>query len=153
MRALKGKPDEESSGKARIKESVIIERFSAERASELRLLLLRDEIGRVVERMGESYEDLRCVGELLSDPGLAVGVIAADALKEAAGKGIDIGICVEALESALGDKYARRNAAGALARQYILSGQEEKAAGLMVSPEADIAEGAMEAVREIAARE
>jgi hypothetical protein len=134
----------------RIKESGIIEASPySVKMNELRLLLLRDEIDKVIERVESSREDLRCMAMLLEDPGAGVPVLAADALKIAALRGCDIGYCEEELEKALYDKYAKRNAAGALAVHYRSKGLEEKVDELVASPDTEIAEGARDALKEM----
>lgn len=114
--------------------------------NEIRLMLLRDEMEEVVERITLSRDDLRCLAMLLEDPGAGVPVLAADAFRLAAIRGQDIRECEGELLKALGDKYARRNAAGALAAHYRSIGQDSKADDLLGSPDMEISGGALEAL-------
>jgi hypothetical protein len=141
-----------SSEKPRIKESVIIEKspYSEEKLSEMRMLLLRDEIDTVISMIGSSGRDLRYMAMLLEDEGMGVPVIAADVLKEACVRGIDISCCEEALKKALLDKYAKRNAAGALMALYLSNGDNLEASSLAGSGDPEISRAAMDVIREAA---
>lgn len=88
----------------------------------MRLLMLRDQITDLVGIMREHREAVVIVGGLLKDEHVGVSAIAADVLKEAAAAGVDIAPSEAALKEAIGDKYAKRNAAGALALLYMKRG-------------------------------
>ncbi len=88
----------------------------------MRLMMLRDQIDDLVGIMGEHKEAIGIVGQLLKDEHVGVGAIAADALKGAVAAGVDVSPAEGALKEAIGDKYAKKNAAGALALLYVKRG-------------------------------
>jgi hypothetical protein len=86
---------------------------------------------------------------LLSDKGVGVPALAAEALKKAALQGVSIERCEDDLEKALENRYASAEAAGALTVHYISRGESGKAASLLSSNDSEIARGAREAFREV----
>jgi|WetSurMetagenome_2_1015567.scaffolds.fasta_scaffold91115_2 hypothetical protein len=88
----------------------------------IRLMMLRDQIADLVGIMRQHREAVLIVGGLLKDEHVGVGAIAADVLKAAVVAGVDISLSEGALKDALGDRYAKSNAAGALALLYVKRG-------------------------------
>jgi hypothetical protein len=118
---------------------------SGETPESLRLMLLRDQIGHVVSIMREHEEAIDMVRGLLRDEHVGVGTIAADVLREAAAGGVDISLAEPDLIEALSDKYAKKNAASALALFYIRKGDVSSLERLLGHDDNAIRESAADA--------
>lgn len=124
--------------------SVIVEKKSQEAREAVRLMMLRDEIPALVEIVRSSRQGMACVVSLLEDEHVAVGTIAADVLREAALEGVDLARAVPALYQALGDRYAKANAAGALTHHFLRRGDIQAVQSLLGSKDAVVRDAAGE---------
>lgn len=104
----------------------------------IRLKLLRDQIDEVIGMMKEHGQAIEIVAGLLKDEGVGVAVIAADVLKRAVSKGLDITKAEDGLQGALGNKYAKGFAAAALALSYIRNGNVRAVEQLLSNPDPGI---------------
>lgn len=126
------------------RKSVLIEkpRSSAPKTERLRMMLLRDETERLLRILRRSGGNQEFVATLLSDRMAGIGPLAANLFRVAASRGIDIEPAVPALTAALSDKYAKAEAAAALAMHYLHAKDDEAFNTLLFSEDADIAKTA-----------
>lgn len=115
---------------------------SEETLESLRLMMVRDQTAEIVGMMAESWEARSCVRMLLSDDHVGVPAIAADVLREAAVAGLDIGFAERELAEATYDKYAKANAAGALAFLYLRNGMVSRLHALLERKDPAVREAA-----------
>jgi len=119
--------------------TLIVERAPfPETLESIRLKLLRDETKDVVRLMGAHTEALDIARELLKDGNVGVGTLAADAFREAVLSGVDISRAVPDLREALGDKYAKKNAAHALALFHVRRGDVSSLESLLSHKDKEI---------------
>jgi hypothetical protein len=105
-----------------LEEKQLLKQPLKETPESMRLMMLRDQINDLVGIMRQHREAVVIVGGLLKDEHVGVGAIAADVLKEAVIAGVDVSPSEGALKEAIGNRYAQRNAAGALALLYVKRG-------------------------------
>ncbi len=126
------------------RKSVLIEkpRSSAPKAERLRMMLLRDETDRLLRLLRRSPGNQEFIATLLNDRMAGIGPLTAGLFRVAASRGIPIDPAVPALTAALADKYAKTEAATALAIHYLNVKDDEAFNTLMFSPDQDIAKTA-----------
>ncbi len=126
------------------RKSVLIEkpRSSAPKAERLRMMLLRDENERILRFIRRSSGNQEFFATLLTDRMAGIGPLAANLFRVAAARGIDIQPAAPALTAALTDKYAKMEAATALAIHYLNVKDDEAFNTLLFSPDQDIAKTA-----------
>lgn len=131
------------------RKDVFAEKLSGERLDHFRLMVIRGEYDKIIWHVEEESEaNIRYVARLLLDDGLGVAPNAADVLAELVSRGVDIKRAVPELHEALGNKYARANAARALALQYLTSGMVTELRALVGNDDPGIREPAQRAVSE-----
>jgi hypothetical protein len=112
--------------------AVLSEKFSAARLDHFRMMVIRGEYEHVFWHIKEeSMDNLRYLEELLDDKGVGVATNAAEILEGLVRRGVDIGKIVPVLENALGNPYAKENAARALAAHHLKRVNIRKLEGLL----------------------
>ncbi|MCI0503285.1 hypothetical protein L0Y65_01080 [Candidatus Micrarchaeota archaeon] len=114
----------------------------AQTPESMRLMMLRDQVSDLIGIMREHGEAVEIVCQLLKDGHVGVGAIAADVLKEAMIAGVDVSAAENALAEALNDRYAKRNAAGALALIHMKKGDVAALGGLLAHRDSEVRDGA-----------
>ncbi len=121
-------------------------RICEKRLSEMRLMVVRGQTDDIVATLIHSRTTLHYVARLLSDDSVGVPPTAADILREAISGGTDITPAVPELRAALSNRYAKANAAAALAVHYHSKGELGKLEEFLSSSDSDIQRAAVDAV-------
>jgi hypothetical protein len=146
MRAVKGPAKSSISDSGFWKKGIMDEGpAKALGADELRMMLVRNEMDSVVSSLQPPGENIMALATLLLDDKLAVAPLAAEALGMAAAGGLDISPAVPSLMMALGDKYAKAEAARTLARHHLNRANIGNISELLAYPDAVV----RDAVREV----
>ncbi len=117
-------------------------RGTGPKTERLRMMLLRDETDRLLRLLRRSPGNQEFIATLLNDRMVGIGTLTAGLFRAAASRGIPIDPAVPALTAALTDKYAKTEAATALAIHYLNVRDDEAFNTLLFSPDQDIAKTA-----------